>query len=139
MEKPILPYEEWPEKMKLLTAFRIKSFTIKKPGLVTGLSIVNIAVGLLLIIPIVYFMGERLDTKAFRNMDFWSIYIAILNIVIGMFNFFITKNAIAWVLENSSWEERDKHKSKSKYKFQYILIMLGIFIIPWGITCIFCC
>lgn len=139
MDKPDLPYEEWPEKMKILTAFRIKSFTINNPNLVSGLSITNVIVGLLCLIPAIYLIGDTTDRVRDYNLDLWMLYIALLNLVIGAFNFFFSKNAVAWIRDNSSWEERDKHTSDNKYKLQYFLIMLGIIVIPWLIACLICC
>ncbi|MEM1119410.1 MAG: hypothetical protein AAGJ18_03125 [Bacteroidota bacterium] len=134
-----IAYENWPEWTKLMTAFRLKSITIKEPGVATGVSIVNIAIGVFFFIPALYSFGYKNNISEVSSLDFWSIYIAALNLVIGIFNLVITKNAIAWIKENSLWEERDKHTSANKYKFLYVLMMLGIFIVPWLIACWITC
>ncbi len=139
MEKINIPYEEWPEWMKLMTAFRIKSITIRDPGAIVGLSIVNIVAGLLLLFTIYKYNEDAADGVSAICSDFWSIYLILLNFIIAFFNLAFTKNAIVWIRNNSSWEERDEHKSESKYQFQYFLMWAVIAVISWGVACLFCC
>lgn len=138
MEKNNIPYEAWPEKNKLLTAFRIKSITMRNPNSMNGLSAVNIGVGLILLFQL-YSNGSLSDTSADSRADLWMLYLAMINIVFGVFNLLVTKKVIAWIRDNSSWEERDKHKSSGKHKFQYLLMFVGLLALPYLIACLICC
>lgn len=138
MEKTNVPYEAWPERVKILSAAYIKAFILKNPKTVRHISYLSFFVGFLLLFQIVYYWHADKDVFE-RKMDFGLIYLSLLNILLGFWNYFITYKLYTWINENSSWEERFGHSSSSKHKFQYFLIFVGIFVVPWLITCLSCC
>lgn len=138
MEKTNIAYEEWPEWVKTTTAFYWKRFILKNPKNIFGLSAVNLLVGVLLIVES-YFLSDSLTDIKGKRADFILIFLAVINIVLGLYNLIVTYRMYTWVYTNSSWEERFAHKSNSKHQFQNILIWVVLLGITWGITCIFCC
>ncbi len=138
MEKTNIPYEAWPDWIKTLTAFRIKSLTMKDPKSMNGLSGVNIGVGLLLLAQL-FFDRDLPNTATTDTADLWMMFLAVLNIIAGIYNLLYTKKAIAWIRDNSSWAERDRHKSTGKHKLFAFLILIIITGISWGIACLFYC
>lgn len=138
MEKTNVPYLEWPEWIKTLTAFYSKRFIVKNPKFIIGLSAVNITLGVLLFVQN-YFFATNFDVPFERKMSFVMSFIAVINIVIGLFNLFFTYKYYTWILNNSSWEERFLVKSNGKHQRQYFLSYLALLVISAGITCLLCC
>lgn len=140
MEKTNVPYEEWPEWIKTLTAFYFKPFMalIKNPKSVRNISFMSFAVGILVLAEAVYLDGLS-DTPFGRKLYTFLIFGGVINLLLGVLNLFYNYKAHRWINENSSWEERFAHKSNGKHQFQYLLMFVVIIGVSWGVTCFFCC
>ena len=137
MEKTNIPYEEWPEWIKATTAFYAKSLILKNPKLILWLSAINISLGFVLLAQHHFYFGESEFMEARANFAF--VFLAAINIVLGLFNIFSSYRMYNWIYTNSSWEERFAHKSSGKHQFQYFLMWIVLVGISLGIACIFCC
>ncbi len=129
MEKTNIPYEDWPEWIKTVTAFYYKRFikSIISPKTVRSFSYLSFLIGILAIAESTEHIDGLTDTPFGQRMNFILISGGILNILIGVLNWFYNYKLHLWINENSSWEERFAHKSSGKHQFQYF-IMLAVLI-----------
>lgn len=140
MEKTNVPYEEWPEWIKVITAFyskRIMSM-LKTPKKARNMSYLSFTVGILVIAE-AYLLEGLSEAPLGQRMKCILIFGGILNLLIGLFNWVYNYKMHLWVHENSSWEERYTNKSSGKHQLQYVLFFTGITIISWVLACLFCC
>ena len=141
MEKTNVPYEEWPEWIKTVTAFYSKSIAIafKNPKKIRYLSFFNLGVGAFVILEGIYFSRNNMGSEVLEKIDFPLMFLGILNLMIGLIAYSYGYRLYSWIAHNSSWEERFAHKSSSKHQFQYFLMWTIIAALAWGIACLFCC
>lgn len=136
MEKTNVSYIHWPEWIKILTARYVKKVIPKDPKVVRSLSMLNLVVGVGILI-MGYFTHNDSNAISSFGGDLVLIFLGILNLVLGLWNFFVTYNLYVWVTENSSWEERFAHKSSGKHQLLYFLFFALIFAGSYGLTLLF--
>ncbi len=127
MEKTNITYSEWPDSVKIMSAFYFKPIMayIKNPTSVRNLSFLSFAVGILVILE-PFLLQRAFDAPLMSRMNLFLFFGGALNILLGAFNLFFNYKVHLWVNEHSSWEERFAHKSSGKHQFQYLLVWLLI-------------
>jgi len=133
MEKTNIPYSEWPDWIKVLTARYVKRVIPKEPKVVRNLSYFNLLIGISVLV-----IGLNSDS-ALSFTSFPLVFLGILNIIAGGLNFFYGYKMYVWVTQNSSWEERFAAKSSGKHQLLYLLMYLVLTLISLGIACLLCC
>ena len=79
-----------------------------------------------------------MDTLSSMKGGITLVFLGILNILLGLWNFFVTYNYYVWVTENSAWEERFAHKSSGKHQLLYFLFFIFIFAVAYLIALLIC-
>lgn len=136
MSKQFISYQEWPKRVKVLTAVSIKSLLIKNISTIKGISTANIIIGvsvLLLPILLAYIFGTLPEYKE-EPIHIMLAFLGAINILLGLFNLLVTSKTIDWVNKNSTWEERFANKSSGEDKLLYFLILIGILFVSYGIA-----
>lgn len=138
MEKPIIPYVEWPKWVKVATTTSIELFTIKDPKTSKRLPILSFGVGFLaLAMPFFLdylFEHQPPDQELVNLILFFG---GFLNVVVGIFHFKFIAEAVQWVSDNSNWEERFSNKASLENKLIMFAILVGICIIAYILALIF--
>jgi len=140
MENPnttFIEYPNWSEWVKTITAFYWKSFILKNPKVIFGISAVNLIGGGILLAQYYFLFDTKAGEFIGKKGEFAFVFLAAINIVLGLFNLLFTYRMYTWVYANSSWEERFAHKSSGKHQFQYFLMWVVLLGISLGITYIF--
>ena len=130
--KENVPYKQWPEFVKIATAINIKGLTVKDPKAIRGLSYVNIGIGVVLLVLEALVFPDNSSDKTIIGIETSMFAIAVFNILIGLYNYFITAKAINWILENSTWEERHTNTPERKHLIISWTIILFIVLVLVG-------
>ena len=128
--KKNIPYKEWPEYVKITTSFiKLNKSPWNSPKRARNFFFVFILLGFSIILPEIPFQLPNGPNKIdfHSNWKLFSLGIAI--IVISFYNLLITYNAVRWIHQNSTWDERETNQSELKHKIFAIGIPLSILLI----------
>jgi len=127
MDKPIIPYSDWPKWVKIATVASLRPFTIKDPKSSKRLPILSFVVGLLSVGMPFYldYMYEH-QLPGQKLMELLLFFGGFLNFVVGIFHFMFIAEAVQWISDNSNWEERFSIKASTENKLTMFAIMIGI-------------
>ena len=108
-----IKYQDWPEKVKLVTALSNKHFFLTNHKVPLSLGYILLVTGIL---SLIYGLFNSSTTEGFNLLihPLCSILIGVANIVSG--------TSLKWISVNSSWDERFANTSSLHHKIGYLLI-----------------
>ena len=115
--KEQIKYQNWPERVKIITALSNKKFLLKNHKISYTLGWIVLILG---VMELIYDVTQN-------RTDYTDLLNPLSLVLIGLVNL-AAGNALKWIANNSSWEERFENSSTTLHKIISISMIIILFI-----------